>query len=237
MNVAVIGASGAIGKAFVKHFLNDAFVEEIYAFSRSPVEFCESNVISSHLDITDEKSIKNAISSVDRDILFDRIIVTTGILHINDFLPEKSLKDLSADKFEMLYAINTIGPALVAKHFLSRLNTGTPSVFAALSARVGSIEDNYLGGWYAYRSSKAALNMILKSASIELKRSNENGIILALHPGTVDSHLSVPFQKNVPAEKLFTPEYSVSKLMNIIKNVSPEDSGKFFAWDGQEIAY
>lgn len=123
----------------------------------------------------------------------------------------------------------------MAKHFIPKLAKDTKSVFAAISARVGSISDNQLGGWYAYRASKAALNMFIKTASVETKRLNPNAVIVGVHPGTVDSHLSEPFQARVPQGKLFTPEYSAEKLIEVFDSLNMEDSGKCFAWDGKEI--
>ncbi|MDC0037014.1 short-chain dehydrogenase, partial [bacterium] len=125
----------------------------------------------------------------------------------------------------------------IAKHCLNKLDKTKPSIFAALSARVGSIEDNKLGGWYAYRMSKTALNMFIKTASIEIKRQNPNAIVVGLHPGTVDSPLSKPFQKNIKPEKLFTPEFSANKLIQVMHSLNINDSGKIFAWDGKQIPY
>ena len=161
--------------------------------------------------------------------------MANGILHDEGLTPEKSLRDLSAEKFQRIFEVNTVTPALIAKHFLPKLNREQTSIFAALSARVGSISDNQLGGWYAYRASKAALNMIIKNAAIEIGRRNKQAIIVGLHPGTVDSNLSKPFQGNVADGKLFTPEYSAEKLLDVLENLSPEQTGKCFAWDGQEI--
>jgi len=136
---------------------------------------------------------------------------------------------------ERSYRINAIGPALVAKHFLPLLTRERKAMFAALSARVGSIEDNQLGGWHAYRASKAALNMLLKTLSIELARQNPTAICVGLHPGTVDTRLSEPFQRGVPEGKLFSPQKSARHLLNVFDTLSPEQSGQIFAWDGQRI--
>jgi len=136
---------------------------------------------------------------------------------------------------ERSYRINAIGPALVAKHFLPLLTRERKAMFAALSARVGSIEDNQLGGWHAYRASKAALNMLLKTLSIELARQNPTAICVGLHPGTVDTRLSGPFQRGVPEGKLFSPQKSARHLLNVLDTLSPEQSGQIFAWDGQRI--
>ena len=131
--------------------------------------------------------------------------------------------------------VNTIGPTLVGKYFIPFLRKDARSVFAFLSARVGSISDNKLGGWYSYRASKTALNQIIKNFSIEVKRSNINAIFVGLQPGTVKSYLSKPFEKNVKADRLFTPDYSAEKLLDVISNLTNGDSGKVYAWDGEEI--
>ena len=189
------------------------------------------------LDLEDEKSIESAASFVKKDGYADLILVTTGILHTDTIVPEKALKELSAEKFHKIFAINTIGPALIAKHFCPLLPRDKPSIFAALSARVGSISDNHLGGWYAYRASKSALNMILKTTSIEMARTHKNTVIVGLHPGTVHSHLSEPFSKNVSKEHLFTADYAVANLTKVLENLTPEDTGKVFAFDGEVIEY
>ena len=163
------------------------------------------------------------------------MIVATGILFDGNITPEKSLRELSAKKFLRLFEVNTILPALIAKHFLPKLNKQDRSIFAALSARVGSVSDNKLGGWYSYRASKSGLNMIIKNAAIEINRQNKNAIIVGLHPGTVDSNLSKPFQGNVPDGKLFTPDYSVKRLLDVLGNLTPESSGRCFSWDGKEV--
>ena len=163
------------------------------------------------------------------------MIVATGILFDGNITPEKSLRELSAKKFLRLFEVNTILPALIAKHFLPKLNKQDRSIFAAISARVGSVSDNKLGGWYSYRASKSGLNMIIKNAAIEINRQNKNAIIVGLHPGTVDSNLSKPFQGNVPDGKLFTPDYSVKRLLHVLGNLTPESSGRCFSWDGKEV--
>ena len=237
MHIAIIGASGAIGDALTKQ-LSEAQPEAIIdIFSRSKIETCLPNVNAHYIDLTDEKSIENAAILVDQNGELDLVIVAAGLLHDDILSPEKSLRDLSAEKFNRILAINTIGPALVAKHLLPLLHKQRRAVFAALSARVSSISDNRLGGWYAYRASKAALNMVLKNASIEIARSHRQAIVVGLHPGTVDSKLSKPFQSRMQANKLFTPEQSANHLINVLENLTIEDSGKLFAWDGQEIEF
>ena len=136
-----------------------------------------------------------------------------------------------------LFQVNATGPALIAKHVLPLLVRGRKSVFAALSARVGSIEDNRLGGWHSYRASKAALNMLLRSCSVELAHRNPDAVCVSLHPGTVDTRLSEPFQKSVPDNQLFSAEQSARHLLEVIDGLTPADTGGFFAWDAAPIPY
>jgi NAD(P)-dependent dehydrogenase (short-subunit alcohol dehydrogenase family) len=150
-------------------------------------------------------------------------------------MPEKTLRELDAEVMAHVLAINTIGPAMVAKHFLPRMRPGTKSVFAVLSARVGSISDNRLGGWYSYRASKAALNMLLKTLAIEHARRFPASIVAGLHPGTVATPLSAPFQQRVPEGKLFTPDFAAERLLAVIDGLEVSDSGSVFAWDGSRI--
>lgn len=232
MKIAIIGSSGAIGSAFVRHLRETHPEAEIHTFSK------QSDAKKHHhiIDYDDEKTIESAAHEAYQNIPFDLVIVATGILHNGaDLQPEKSLRDLSAEKFQTIFNANTIFPALAAKHFLPLLHKDKRSVFAALSARVGSISDNHLGGWYAYRASKAALNMVINNASIEMARRYKQAIIVGLHPGTVDSSLSKPFQSHVKEGKLFTPDFAAEKLISVLEGVSPDDSGKCFGWDGQEI--
>ena len=226
-NIAIIGASGAIGGACARRLAERFPTARIHRFARDS---------EPRVDYHDEATIAAAAELAAGAGPLDLVLVTTGVLHAGDTQPEKSLRDLSADKFAHIFAANTITPALVAKHFLPRLNRERPAVFAAISARVGSISDNKLGGWYAYRASKAALNMIIKNAAIELSRRNKQAIVVGLHPGTVDSPLSQPFQGNVAAGKLFTPEYSAQKLVQVLEEVTPAHSGQCLAWDGEVIA-
>ena len=235
-NIAIIGSSGALGGAFIRRLSATYPDAAIHAFSRNPPQQTISNVVYHAINYQDEAAIERAASLASAAKPIDRVIVANGILHDGELMPEKSLGDLSAEKFHRLFEVNTILPALVAKYFLPKLNRNSPSIFAALSARVGSISDNRLGGWYAYRASKAALNMIIKNAAIEVGRRNKQAIVVSLHPGTVDSNLSKPFQGNVADGMLFTPEFSVRKLLQVLESLTPEQSGKCFAWDGKEIA-
>ncbi|WP_421781909.1 SDR family NAD(P)-dependent oxidoreductase [Kiloniella litopenaei] len=234
-NIVVFGGSGAIGEALVKQLSNENPQAKLHVFSRNIPAYSLSNMTTYTLDFLNEDQLENNAARIKDPI--DLVIVATGKLHGKGCSPEKSLRDLSYEKMMELYSVNTIGPAMIAKYFLPKLNRKSRSVFAAISARVGSIEDNRLGGWYAYRMSKTALNMFLKTASIEQKRTHKNSAVIGLHPGTVDSDLSKPFQSNVPQGKLFTPDYSAEKLLSVIKGVTPADSGQIFAWDGEIIPY
>lgn len=237
LRAIVIGASGGIGGAFIDALNEADQVSKIYALSRQGKSHPSEKVDNLTLDLTSEKSLKAAAESLCETDPFDLIIIATGLLQGDGISPEKSIRDLSYEGLEKSFLVNTIGPAMTARYFLPLLREDRKSVFTALSARVGSISDNRIGGWYAYRASKAALNMILKTLSIEHARRHKQAIILGLHPGTVDTDLSKPFQGNVPEDKLFTPEYSIEKLLSVIDQVSPQDSGKLFDWAGKEIAF
>jgi NAD(P)-dependent dehydrogenase (short-subunit alcohol dehydrogenase family) len=236
INACVIGASGGIGGAFVQRLSADPSVATVYAGARQPLNGdakCRPFV----LDFTDEDMIATAAQTIGDAGPLHLIIVATGLLHDGDALqPEKSYRMQSADAYARAFAVNAIGPAMVAKHFLPLLSRKERSVFGVLSARVGSISDNRTGGWHAYRASKSALNMIVRNLSIELARSHPEAIAVALHPGTVDTGLSAPFQRNVAEGKLFTPDYSAEQLLSVIDNLTPSDSGNLFAWDGERIA-
>jgi NAD(P)-dependent dehydrogenase (short-subunit alcohol dehydrogenase family) len=237
-NIAVFGAGGAIGGAFVRHLAADPQVSTVYALSRQHVEPHSANVAPCIVDINDEASIADAVGNITAEGPLDIVLVATGILHEGDELrPEKTIRDLSAHTMARVFAINTIAPAMIARHCLPQLRRGNKSVFAALSARVGSIADNRLGGWVSYRASKAALNMTLKTLAIEHARRFPDSVVAALHPGTVDSALSAPFQRNVPGDQLFTPDRAAKQLLAVIDDLSASDSGGFFAWDGQPIEY
>ena len=235
--IIIIGGSGAIGKAFVEFYKEQNSSNIVYSFSRSNNPVDNENIINSNIDIQDEVSIAEAAEFSKKEDYFDKIIVATGVLHDDDLSPEKTYKNINSTSMGKVFSINTIGPALIAKNFIPLLNKEKKSFFGFLSARVGSISDNRMGGWYSYRASKSALNMIIKSLSIEVARNNPNAIIAGLHPGTVDSNLSNPFQKNVADGKLFSPDYSIKKMVSVIDNLTFEDSGNCYAWDGERIEF
>ena len=238
LRVAVIGASGGIGAALVQIFAEHQRVATVYALSRTPCAFVSPKVIHGELDVLDEDSIAGCANLAASDVPLDIVIVATGILWSGDSLrPEKNMRELDTAQLAKVFAVNTFGPAIIAKHFLPRLRKGSKTVFAALSARVGSIGDNRLGGWYAYRASKAALNMLLKTLSIEHARLWSQSIVVGLHPGTVDTGLSAPYSKSTPPNKLFSPATSAGHLLDVIDTASVTDSGSVIAWDGKPIEH
>jgi len=237
LRVIIVGSSGGIGRAFIDAFAASEQVSQIYALSRQGQSHPSPKVANLTFDFKHENSIVAAAEALRETGPFDLCILATGLLQGQGIAPEKNMRAMSLEGFQHSFMVNTFGPALTAKHFLPLMRRDRKAVFAALSARVGSISDNRIGGWYAYRASKAALNMILKTLSIEFSRRFKETVIIGLHPGTVDTALSKPFQSNVPEGKLFSPEYSVSKLLAVIDQVKPKDSGLVFAWDGKQVPF
>lgn len=228
-SAVIFGANGGIGSAVADALALDDRFDSVISFSRS-----ETSPVP--VDITSEKSIEvAAIWLKEQGVTPSFIFVATGLLYDDNKGPEKSLRQLDADWLLKSYQVNAIGPALIAKYFLPLMERKEAIRFAVLSARVGSISDNHLGGWYGYRAAKAALNMMVRNLSIEWSRKNDRSIIVALHPGTVDTALSKPFQSNVPDGKLFDSHRAARQLLNVLDMLKPADSGKIFAWDGAEI--
>lgn len=190
------------------------------------------------MDVTDDDSVRAACAII-RDSLphLDRVICTAGILRDGDIRPEKRIADIDTKALVHLYRVNALGPVLLARELWPLLKGDHGLRFAAISARVGSISDNRLGGWYAYRASKAALNQLMRTLAIELSRANPNACVATLHPGTVDTDLSKPFQSNVPADKLFTADDSAARMWSVLDSLSAKDTGTLFAYDGSIIPY
>jgi NAD(P)-dependent dehydrogenase (short-subunit alcohol dehydrogenase family) len=230
----VIGATGGVGSALLARLRTEGRFEVVLGASRRPPP---DDPLALALDLEDEASIAAAAERLKGQPSLRLAIVATGVLHGAGLSPEKSYRALDPAALARVFAVNTIGPALVAKHLLPLMARDGRSVFAALSARVGSISDNRLGGWHAYRASKAALNMMIRNLAIEQARSRPQSICVALHPGTVATGLSDPFQKGVPAERLFTPDQSAERLLEVIAGLTPGDTGGFFAWDGAAIPF
>ncbi len=236
----VVGASGGLGAAFLRTLADQRRYERLVGIARHrPVDWPDDpswTFIAA--DIVDESQIEAVARQVAKLGRVDRIIVATGLLHSARISPEKTTRSLDAGSLLELFAVNAVGPALVAKHFLPLTPRDTPSLFAVLSARVGSITDNRLGGWHAYRASKAALNMLLATIAIEHRRTRPLGVCVALHPGTVDTPLSAPFQHGAAGKPArLTPRASAQALVALMDRFRPLDSGGFFAWDGSEIPW
>ena len=226
-NLAVIiGGTGAIGNAIAIEIGKLGFKEilKIGTKTNPSIDFNDESTIIKTAEFIKKKNTPISI-------LFD----STGILHHENYMPGKPLKSIDIDFAKKNFLINSIGPALLIKHFAALLDSENKSVFATLSAKVGSISDNGYGGWYSYRASKAALNQLIKTASIEMKVKNKKAVFLALHPGTVKSNLSQPFQKaNL---KIQEPEESAKHLVKILDSVDQSQTGKFFNWDGSELPW
>jgi len=227
----VVGAGGGIGRALATGLTGAGF-DAVHALSRGGAEV--PGTIAGVVDVTHEASIASAAARIG-DAPVGLLIVATGVLHGPGFAPEKSWRMIDPSAFAEVLRVNTIGPALVAKHFLPLLPRKGKAVFAALSARVGSISDNRTGGWHAYRASKAALNMLIANFALELRARNPDALAVGLHPGTVDTGLSAPFQRGMADGKLFTTEYSAARLIAVLDGLAPGDSGGCFAWDGARI--
>lgn len=222
MNTVIVGASGGIGRALAE--LCEERGETVHRLSRR----------DDGLNLADEDSIAAAAATLPIEAV-DRLIVATGMLHDGELQPERALKQLDGPSLLRSFAVNAIGPALVLKHFAPRLRRDGRSTAAFLSARVGSTADNRLGGWYGYRASKAALNSLVRSAAIELGRTRPEAIVVALHPGTVDTDMSRPFQANVATGQLITARRSGEALLDVLDCLRPADSGGFFDWKGEAI--
>lgn len=222
-NALIIGSNGTIGKALCNHLAGDYHVHRL---SRADTDFNDTSL----------QQIADHLADYGR---FARIICCIGVLHNDKLSPEKRLSDLQADQLLEYFRINAVLPSLCLKAF-APLMTGerqsTP-VFALLSAMVGSISDNHLGGWYGYRSSKAALNMLIKTAAIELSRQHKNTAIVAIHPGTTKSSLSQPFSKRIDADKYYSPAETARRVMNVVDGLTAKDNGRFFNWDGKPIPW
>ena len=231
---AIFGASGGIGAALLRAMAARGC--RVFAGSRSGEVPHQEGVTPFAFDLEDEASIAAAVAPW-RDDPPDLVICATGVLTLEDGTgPERSYRHIDPSAMARMFALNTIGPALVARHVLPLVPRDRPATFAALSARVASIGDNRIGGWHSYRASKAALNMLVRNFAIEMGRTHKHTVVAALHPGTVDTPLSAPFQSGLPQGQLTAPSHAARNLLAVIDGLTPADSGKVFDWKGEEIA-
>jgi len=242
----IVGANRGIGLGFVQRLLQDERVDRLFAAHREPVTTELSELAKQFsdrlnpiaMDVTDEAQIVAGVQQIRESVSqLHLVIYCVGLLHDGELQPEKGLQQIQTDKMLRYFQVNSIGAILLAKHLLPLLKHSEPSILANISAKVGSIGDNQLGGWYGYRASKAALNMLMKTAAIEYSRKSPKTIVVMLHPGTTDTRLSKPFQRNVPPEKLFSVDRTVSQLLSVINSLQPENSGQFFSWDGSPLPW
>ena len=247
LTALVVGASQGIGLGFVRALLRDPRARRIFATCRQPDTAAEllalreahgARLVCLRLDVTEEALIAEALRTIRDDVkTLDLVLYCAGVLHEGELKPEKSLSQLTSENLLRSFAVNSVGAALVAKHLKPLLKRDSTSVFASISAKVGSIGDNQLGGWYGYRASKAALNMLVKTIAIEYSRSCPSTVVVALHPGTTDTRLSKPFQNNVPEQQLFAVERTVELLLGVMAGLDAKDSGGFFSWNGSRLPW
>ena len=232
-NILIAGSSGAIGREFLRFYSDDPTVEKIVTLSRKADDFGDKKIQSIEIDYSKEGTFEN-LKKMSQLESISTIIIATGILHTDQVKPEKSIDGINFESLTEVFQVNVFGPILLVKKLLPLIKKSQGVKIVFLSARVGSISDNELGGWYSYRSSKSALNMMIKNLSIELQRANKENIVIGIHPGTVKSNLSEPFIKNV-RHNIFTPMKSVELMTQVISKISQKDSGKCFDFLGKVI--
>lgn len=243
----IVGATRGIGLGFVHALLEEPNVHKVFCTYRdlsTADDLLElqgihgERLVCLAMDVTEESQIAAALQQVRTSVPnLHLAIYCAGLLHEDELQPEKSLRDITSEHLTRSFQVNSIGAILVAKHLVSLFDRKTDSIFACISAKVGSIGDNRLGGWYGYRASKAALNMFVRTIAIEYSRRCPKTIVVALHPGTTDTRLSEPFQDNVPAEQLFSVERTVGLLRNVMANLEMKDSGEFYSWNGERLPW
>lgn len=245
-NALIVGASQGIGLGFVQQLVADGRFGRVYGTYRRPNTAAElMSLAQTHphltpleMDVTSEDSMAQAVARLQAATpRLHLVVYCVGLLHDGDFQPEKSVRQLTSEQLVRSFQVNAVGAALLTKQLFPLLKHDQPSVFGAISAKVGSIGDNRLGGWYGYRASKAALNMLIKTASLEYARKSPHTMFALLHPGTTDTRLSQPFQRGVPPEKLFPVARTVAQLMTVIDGLEPSDSGTFLSWDGSPLPW
>ena len=261
-NVLIVGASRGIGFGFVQALLQNDDIVKIFAAYRCRELASEllaladkhrERLICLSMDITDEAQITQAVQQMGAAANKLHLVINcVGVLHQGSLQPEKNLSQIDADHLQYYFQVNSIGAVLLAKHLVPLLRHSDRSIYASISAKIGSIGDNRLGGWYGYRASKAALknlpeeapaavlsklNMLMRTVAIEYGRKCPQAIVVMLHPGTTNTRLSKPFQKNVPPEKLFSIERTVSQLLAVLEELDADDSGQFLSWEGRRLPW
>lgn len=244
-NIALlIGASGGIAQALITELLAHPDIDYVHAISRTVIENNHPSVTSYALNSLDETAVAEFVQQQKFAATQYRFVISTvGILHRESsatccsLKPEKRLEDVDPVQLQAYFEVNSVIPAIWLKHLVKIMPKGSASAIAFLSARVGSISDNKLGGWYGYRASKSALNMFIKNAAIEYGRRNKHVALLSYHPGTVDTGLSKPFQANVKPEKLFTPEFTAQCLVKLLTEAKAEESPYYLDWAGKTIPW
>ncbi len=233
----VVGASSGIAQALIKKLMVTEPEHSVFAITRQTNDqLVKASNINYLLCDYSEAAIENCIEKIaKRNPVIKRVVICNGILHTDAVWPEKSLGDLKLSSLEEVLKVNAITPALWTARLSPFLKSNELCHLVVFSARIGSISDNRLGGWYSYRSAKAALNMFLKSAAIELWRRSKNVKVIAFHPGTTDTALSKPFQKNVPDEKLFSPDFVAEQLLSLLSKLQPDGEVSFMDWNHQPI--
>ena len=228
------GAGGGIGAALCAELAQRFPTATLVRLARNPADLTSLPVstIDIAFDIGEEASIRDAVERLPEGMVVDWLLVATGWLHDADYRPEKTYRALDADHLIRAYRINAIGPSLLVKHLMPRLSLDAGCRLGILSARVGSISDNRLGGWHAYRASKAALNMLIRNYAIEMARRHDRFIIVGLQPGTTDTRLSAPFQRNLAEGQLQSREFTATHLIDVMLRLRPEDSGGLFDFLG-----
>ncbi len=238
----VVGAGRGIGCGFVRQLLARTDVSSVYATYRQLESATALLAINDprlqclQMDITNEAQVAAMVAQI-RSESIHYLINSVGILHEGELQPEKSLRQIDSTRLLRYFQVNSIGAMLLFKHIQPLVKHQQRAIVATISAKVGSIGDNQAGGWYGYRASKAALNMFIKTTAIEYRRTCPQAIVVALHPGTTDTQLSLPFQRNVPPDRLFSVERTVAQLLTVIERLEPEDSGEFFSWNGDRLPW
>ena len=239
-NALVLGASGGLAQALIAQFLADTTIDTVIAVSSKPAPVsvqAESSLLWICTEYQEPAMLEVVEKLKDYSGNISRVCICHGLLHTDSLWPEKRLEDIKPEALHEIFQANAVVPALWLKLLHRVLKGKQPTIVAALSARVGSITDNRLGGWYAYRSSKSALNMLLKTIAIEYARRVKNVKLISFHPGTTDTALSKPFQATVPEGKLFTPEFVAERLTGIMDNAVVDGQLSYLDWDNKTIPY